>query len=289
MSASGPPPGALASDSRAAIGRGSAPGEPGLVMSVFTLPSFEFVFKVIKDTFPSSKATTRDEIRGKYRQVLLHDRVGRLVDYQVFEHVRFPRKRFSKSILEELLAAAANTVELIGDDVVIHHMYVGRRVTPLDIFLPGTSADHAKAAVLDWGQTLKDLAAADIFTGDILLKNFGVTRHGRVVFYDYDEVSRVSTRNFRPLPQPRNEFEELSAEPWYPVADEDVFPEELNFFLGFSGAPARSSSSRRTPTDSSCDRPNENGAPPSSSAAPAERRQPYTSTATGAPACRSAL
>ncbi|MCP4201309.1 MAG: bifunctional isocitrate dehydrogenase kinase/phosphatase [bacterium] len=213
-----------------------APGQPGLVMSVFTLPSFEFVFKVIKDVFPSSKSTTRDEIRGKYRQVLLHDRVGRLVDYQVFEHVKFSKRRFSKELLDELLEVAGRTVVLDGDEVVIQHMYVGRRVTPLDVFLLSASPEEAEAAVLDWGQTLKDLAAADIFTGDILLKNFGLTRHGRVVFYDYDEVSHVSTRNFRRLPKPRNEFEEMASEPWFSVAEEDVFPEELNSFLGFSGA-----------------------------------------------------
>ncbi len=212
-----------------------APGQPGLVMSVFTLPSFEFVFKVIKDVFPSSKSTTRDEIRGKYRQVQLHDRVGRLVDYQVFEHVKFSKRRFSKELLDELLEVAGRTVVLDGDDVVIQHMYVGRRVTPLDVFLLSASPEEAEAAVLDWGQTLKDLAAADIFTGDILLKNFGLTRHGRVVFYDYDEVSHVSTRNFRRLPKPRNEFEEMASEPWFSVAEEDVFPEELNSFLGFSG------------------------------------------------------
>lgn len=212
-----------------------APGEPGLVMAVFTLPSFEFVFKVIKDVFPASKSTTRDEIRSRYRQVLLHDRVGRLVDYQVFEHVAFSRKRFEPELLEELLEVAGETVKLDGDEVVIGHMYVGRRVTPLDIFLPAASPQDAEAAVLDWGQTLKDLAAADIFTGDILLKNFGLTRHGRVVFYDYDEVSRVSTRNFRRFPKARNEFEEMAPEPWFSVAKEDVFPEELKSFLGFSG------------------------------------------------------
>lgn len=212
-----------------------APGEPGLVMAVFTLPSFEFVFKVIKDVFPRSKSTTRDQIRSRYRQVLLHDRVGRLVDYQVFEHVAFPRSQFSGPLLEELLRVASETVIAEGDRVVIRHMYVGRRVTPLDVFLPDAPREAAEAAILDWGQTLKDLAAADIFTGDILLKNFGLTRHGRVVFYDYDEVCRVSTRNFRRFPEPRNEFEEMASEPWFSVAQNDVFPEELNSFLGFSG------------------------------------------------------
>ncbi|MDH3745455.1 MAG: bifunctional isocitrate dehydrogenase kinase/phosphatase [Acidobacteriota bacterium] len=212
-----------------------APGKPGLVMSVFTLPSFEFVFKVIKDIFPPSKSTTREEIRAKYRQVLLHDRVGRLVDYQVFENVKFPRQRFGEELLHELLDVAGKAVVLDGNDVVIHHMYVGRRVTPLDVFLPTAGAEEAEAAILDWGQTLKDLAAANIFAGDILLKNFGLTRHRRVVFYDYDEVSLISTRNFRRFPKPRNEFDEMASEPWFSVAKEDVFPEEFNSFLGFGG------------------------------------------------------
>ncbi|HKH46164.1 MAG TPA: bifunctional isocitrate dehydrogenase kinase/phosphatase [Thermoanaerobaculia bacterium] len=212
-----------------------APGKRGLVMEVFTLPSFEFVFKVIRDRFPPQKATTRDKIMEKYRQVLQHDRVGRLVDFQEFEHLTFPRSRFDPTLLDELLRVAGSTVVVQGDDVIVRHLYVQRRVTPLDIYLRKEPAEAAEAAVLDWGLCLKDLAAADIFPGDILLKNFGVTRHGRVVFYDYDEFSPLVDCTFRRVPAARNEQDEMSAEPWYSVAERDVFPEELQRFLGFDG------------------------------------------------------
>ena len=209
-----------------------APGQPGLVMSVFTLPSFPFVFKVIKDFFPPSKRVTREEVIQKYREVMRHDRVGRLVDFQEFEHLTFRRERFSDELLEELLEVASQTVSLAGEDVVIRHLYIGRRVTPLDIYVDQASASEARAAVADWGQTLKDLAAGNVFAGDMLLKNFGVTRHNRVVFYDYDELCALSTCRFRKMPPPRDDFEAMSPEPWFSVADEDVFPEEMRSFLG---------------------------------------------------------
>ena len=212
-----------------------APGQRGLVMSVFTLPSFPYVFKVIKDFFPPSKRTTRDEIIARYREVLRHDRVGRLVDYQEFEHLKFPRGRFCEEILEELLSVASNTVSIQGDDVVIRHVFVGRRVTPLDVLLESADRDRAEAAVIDWGFCLKDLAAANFFAGDMLLKNFGVTRHGRVVFYDYDELCPLADCRFRTFPQARDYDDELASEPWFSVADEDVFPEELRTFLGLTG------------------------------------------------------
>jgi isocitrate dehydrogenase kinase/phosphatase len=212
-----------------------APGKRGLVMEVFTLPSYEFVFKVIRDRFPPQKATTREKVMAKYRQVLQHDRVGRLVDFQEFEHLTFPRARFDPALLDELLRVAAATVSVEGNDVIVRHLYVQRRVTPLDIYVREASPGEAEAAVLDWGRCLKELAAANIFPGDILLKNFGVTRHGRVVFYDYDEFAPLVDCNFRRIPPPRNDQEEMSAEPWYSVAERDVFPEELQRFLGFDG------------------------------------------------------
>jgi isocitrate dehydrogenase kinase/phosphatase len=212
-----------------------APGKRGLVMEVFTLPSYEFVFKVIRDRFPPQKAATRETVMAKFRQVLQHDRVGRLVDFQEFEHLTFPRARFEPALLDQLLRLSGATVSVAGDHVIVRHLYVQRRVTPLDIFLRQASATAAEAAVLDWGRCLEDLAAADIFPGDILLKNFGVTRHGRVVFYDYDEFSPLADRTFRRVPPPRNEQDEMAAEPWYSVADRDVFPEELKSFLGFDG------------------------------------------------------
>ncbi len=212
-----------------------APGQPGLVMSVFTLPSFPFVFKVIKDFFPPSKHVTREEVIQKYRQVMLHDRVGRLVDFQEFEHLTFPQERFSNTLLEELLEVASQTVSLSGEDVVIRHLYIGRRVTPLDIFVREASDEESRAAVIDWGHSLKDLAAANVFAGDMLLKNFGVTRHSRVVFYDYDEICALADCRFRKIPPPRNDFEAMAPEPWFSVADEDVFPEEMRSFLGLRG------------------------------------------------------
>ncbi|MDX1500925.1 MAG: bifunctional isocitrate dehydrogenase kinase/phosphatase, partial [Thermoanaerobaculia bacterium] len=210
-----------------------APGVPGQVMEVFTLPSYDFVFKIIKDFFPPSKRTTRHEVRQRYREVLRHDRVGRLVDFQEFEHVRFPRERFDPGLLARLLASSGRAVSIEGDGVVIRRMYVGRRVRPLDLYLAehaGTPA--AGAAVVEWGRAIEELAAANIFAGDMLLKNFGVTRHGRVVFYDYDELCAVSSCHFREIPPPRTPEEEMAAQPWFSVREGDVFPEELRTFGG---------------------------------------------------------
>lgn len=210
-------------------------GQRGLVMAVFDLPSYPFVFKLIKDRFPPQKTATREKVRDKYREVLQHDRVGRLVDFQEYEHLKVPRARFDPGLLEELLRDAAKNVEVQGDAVVIRHVYVERRVTPLDVYLRESDAGVAEAAVLDWGRCIKDLAAANIFPGDVLLKNFGVTRHGRVVFYDYDEVGRLTDYHFRPYPQARHEFEEIASEAWFAVGEGDVFPEELGRFVGLEG------------------------------------------------------
>ena len=212
-----------------------APGKRGLVMEVFTLPSFEYVFKVIRDRFPPQKRTTREKVMATYRQVLQHDRVGRLIDVQEFEHLTFPRSRFDPALLDELLRVAAATTTVRGDDVIVHHLYVQRRVTPLDLHLRQATAEDAEAAVLDWGRCLKELGAANIFPGDVLLKNFGVTRHGRVVFYDYDEFSPLVDCRFRSKPPARHDEDEMAAEPWYTVEENDVFPEELASFLGFEG------------------------------------------------------
>lgn len=212
-----------------------APGQPGQVMAVFTLPSYEFVFKIIKDVFPPTKHTNRREILARYREVQRHDRVGRLVDFQEFEHLSFPAARFSPELLEQLLRVAGKTVWLRGSEVVIDHVYVGRRVVPLDLFVRDAPAAEVAAAVVDWGQALRDLAAANIFIGDILPKNFGVTRHGRVVAYDYDELRPLVACNFRRFPQARNDFDALSDQPWFGVAADDVFPEELHSFLGLRG------------------------------------------------------
>lgn len=212
-----------------------APGQQGLVMEVFTLPSYEFVFKVIRDSFPPQKNTTRERVMGKYRKVEIHDRVGRLVGFQEFEYLKFPKERFDPRLLEELLATAPRTVSASPAGVTLRHCYVERRIQPLDLYLQEREEERAEAVALDWGRCLKDLAAANIFPGDVLLKNFGVTRHDRVLSYDYDELCALTDIVFREIPPPRDEQEEMAAEPWFTVGENDVFPAELLTFLGLQG------------------------------------------------------
>jgi isocitrate dehydrogenase kinase/phosphatase len=211
-----------------------APGARGMVMLVFTMPSFDAVFKIIRDRFAPPKTTTREEVMEKYRLVFRHDRAGRLVDAQEFEHLRFDRSRFSDALLAELAAEAAGTVAVTADSVVVRHVYTERKMTPLDLYLRSTSAEAARAAIFDYGQALRDLASTNIFPGDLLLKNFGVTRHGRLIFYDYDELSLLSDCRFRALPPPPDDEAETAAEPWYYVGPHDIFPEEFLPFLGLS-------------------------------------------------------
>jgi isocitrate dehydrogenase kinase/phosphatase len=211
-----------------------APGTRGMVMIVFTMPGYDDVFKVIRDTFLPPKRATRRSVMGKYRLVFQHDRAGRLMDVQDFQHLAFQRSKFSDAVLDELLSEAAGTVRLEGDSVIISHVYVERRVVPLDIYVREAAGPAAADAVIDFGQAIKDLASTNIFPGDLLPKNFGVTRHGRVVFYDYDELSTLTEISFRELPTPRDETEALAADPWFPVGDRDVFPEEHQSFLGLA-------------------------------------------------------
>ncbi len=212
-----------------------APGEPGMVMLVFDLPGFHVVFKVIKDHFDYPKTTTREQVMQKYRLVFKHDRVGRLVDAQEFEHVKFRKERFRPDLLAALQQHAAHTVEIDADWVIIHHLYTERKVTPLNLYLKTARGYYREEAVLDYGNAIKDLAAANIFPGDIFLKNFGVTRNRRVVFYDYDELALVTECNFRTIPPPRSPEDELAPEPWFSVAENDVFPEEFATFLELQG------------------------------------------------------
>jgi isocitrate dehydrogenase kinase/phosphatase len=211
-----------------------ARGERGMVMVVFTLPTYDVVFKIIKDRFDYPKTTTRQEVRDRYYLVFQHDRGGRLVDAQEFEHLRFAKDRFSPALLEELLREAANTVSVEGDEVVIAHLYTERRLIPLNLYVREVDRERAVHAVIDYGQTIKDLAYTNIFPGDILLKNFGVTRHGRIVFYDYDELCLLTDCTFRKMPEPRDDDEDeyMASEPWFSVSENDVFPEELKTFLG---------------------------------------------------------
>jgi isocitrate dehydrogenase kinase/phosphatase len=212
-----------------------APGEPGMVMVVFTLPSYDIVFKVIRDSFVPPKSVTRRQVLERYQIVFKHDRAGRLVDAQAWEHLAFPRERFSPTLLAELQASAASSVLVDDDRVVIRHLYTERRVTPLNLYLRDADARAAREAVLDHGRTIRDLAATNIFPGDLLLKNFGVTRHGRVIFYDYDELCFLTDLAFREMPAARDLDDEMAAEPWFTVRPGDVFPEEFITFLGLWG------------------------------------------------------
>jgi len=211
----------------------TAPGTAGLVMVTFTLPGFDIIFKIIRDRFAAPKSTTPERVRSKYQLVFRHDRAGRLVDAQEFEHVEFDSCRFAPELLAELLASAGNTVRVEGDRVVITHLYTERLLVPLDLYLRERPRAAAMEAVHDYGQALRDLAATNIFPGDILLKNFGVTRHGRVVFYDYDELALLVDCNFRELPEPCGIEEEAQAEPWFYVGENDLFPAEFLTFIGF--------------------------------------------------------
>jgi len=210
-----------------------APGEKGLVMVCFTLPSFDVVFKLIRDKFPYQKNIQREDVLQKYDLVFKHDRAGRLVDAQEFKMVKFPKARFAPELLQELLTETSNTVHDEGDGLVIDHLYIERRMTPLNLYVRTATRDQAEKAVLDYGQAIRDLAVTNIFPGDLLLKNFGVTRHGRVIFYDYDELCLVTDCRFREIPESRYDEDEMRAETWYYVGDNDVFPETFINFLGF--------------------------------------------------------
>ncbi len=208
-----------------------APGIKGMVMLVFDLPSFPYVFKVIKDAFPAQKEITREQVMGKYLLVKQHDRVGRMADTLEYSNVAFPVARFDDELLAELREQCASLVEEVGESFVIHHVYIERRMVPLNIYLQDATPLQVEAAVVEYGNAIKDLVRANIFPGDMLWKNFGVTRHGKVVFYDYDEIEYLTDCRFRKVPEPRNEEEEMSAEVWYAVGPKDVFPETFEPFL----------------------------------------------------------
>ena len=207
-----------------------APGIKGMVMSVFTLPSYPYVFKIIKDKFSPSKNVTKKDVKDKYRLVKLHDRVGRMADTMEYSEVAFPKDRFSDELLEELTTVAPSLIRYEDDLVVIQHMYIERKMVPLNLYLAKANEEELDDAMFGYGKAIKQLIAADIFPGDMLLKNFGVTRHGRVVFYDYDEITYMNEVNFRVKPEPKTEEQIYASEPWYSVSPGDVFPEELATF-----------------------------------------------------------
>jgi isocitrate dehydrogenase kinase/phosphatase len=212
-----------------------APGIKGMVMLVFTLPSFPYVFKLIRDRFAPPKDIDRQTVKDKYLMVKLHDRVGRMADTLEYSLVALPLARFDRALLEELKRECGSIVEIDGDELVLGHVYIERRMQPLNLHVEELRRDgdpeRLRAALRDYGNAIKELAGAGIFPGDMLLKNFGVTRHERIVFYDYDEIQPMEDVSFRRIPPPRSYDEELSAEPYWSVGPTDVFPEQFDRFL----------------------------------------------------------
>ena len=209
----------------------SAPGVKGMVMTVFTMPSFPYVFKVINDYFRPPKEVDRETVKRKYQIVKMHDRVGRMADTLEYSHAAFPLARISAELMEELRDKCGKSLEIEGEQVIIRHLYIERRLDPLNLYFQHATPEQKENAVIGFGNAIKEMAAANIFAGDLLYKNFGVTRHGRVIFYDYDEIEFMTKMNFRHIPEPRTPEDEMAAEPWYSVAPNDVFPEEFASFL----------------------------------------------------------
>lgn len=213
-----------------------APGAPGLVMLVFTLPSYDVVFKIIRDSFGYPKNVSHEDVREKYQFVFKHDRAGRLIDTQEFRQIELPLRKFNDVLLAELLDSTASSVRIDDDQLVIDHLYIERRITPLNLYIDEMDRPMVERAVLDYGHAIKDLALTNIFPGDLLLKNFGVTRHGRVIFYDYDELCLVTDCNFRDVPEPSFDEDEMRPDSWFYVADNDIFPAEFIKFLSMDKA-----------------------------------------------------
>lgn len=213
-----------------------AAGTRGMVMLVFTLPSYPYVFKVIRDWFQPPKEGDASKVRAAYLLVKNHDRVGRMADTLEYQHVAFPIARFSPELLAELERLAPSAVERDGDQIVIKHLWVERRMVPLDLYLKGATDEEAEAALKEYGQAIRELATANIFPGDLLLKNFGVTRYGKVVFYDYDEIGYLTDYNFRRLPE-ADDDEDTRGGDWFSVDERDVFPEQFPTFLLPPGKP----------------------------------------------------
>ena len=209
-----------------------APGKHGMVMIAFNMPSDDLIYKLIRDRFDTPKQTTAKQVMEKYDYVFKHDRAGRLVDVQTFENLELEECCFTPELLAEIQSEALRAATVQAGCVILHHAYVERRVTPLDLFLSQADTDATEAAIIEYGRAIKDLARINVFPGDMLIKNFGVTRLGRVVFYDYDELCPLLDCNFRKLPQARHYEDELNAEPWFMVGQNDVFPEEFTAFLG---------------------------------------------------------
>ena len=222
-----------------------APGLEGAVMIVFTLPNFDFVFKVIKDRpcflrsrHDTQKVITQEQVRSQYNFVSHRDRAGRMVDTQEFENLRFKKRRFSDALVAEFRQAAKRDVYMTDDYVIIRHVYVQKKVLPLPIYFRNEKNPEAIRHILvDFGYFLKDLAASGVFPCDLFNTwNYGVTQWGRVVLYDYDDVLPIERITFREKPLPRNESEETGPEEeWICATEQEFFMDEIERYSGIPG------------------------------------------------------
>jgi isocitrate dehydrogenase kinase/phosphatase len=208
-----------------------AEGIKGMVMEVFTLPSFNIVFKLIKDYFDPPKTMTRLEVKAKYKLVSLHDRVGRMADTHEFEGFRLPLDRVSPQLIAELKNTVNSLITITKDELIIDHLYTERRMIPLNLYLETCSYEDARIAVEEYGEAIIQLAKANIFPGDMMTKNFGVTRQKRVIFYDYDEIEFLTDMNFRWKPKPETYEQIYASSPWYEIGPQDVFPEDFRKYM----------------------------------------------------------
>ena len=219
-----------------------APGMEGAVMIVFTLPNYDYVFKIMKDrpcflrsNRRTDKVIDKSEVRFRYRFVCSRDRVGRLVDTQEFENVRFRTKRYTKELLDEFKVAARELVSVHEDYVIIKHLYLQRKVKPLPLyFFEEENAQALRQVVIDFGYFIKDLAATGLFPADLFNTwNYGVTAGKRVVLYDYDDVIPLESARIGHKPDPKNESEETSPEEeWIVAQSTDFFLDEIDTYVG---------------------------------------------------------
>ena len=189
------------------------------------------MFKIIRDHFEPPKEADRQEVKEKYLLVKYHDRVGRLADTLEYSHVPFPLDRVDEELIEELHRQAASSIEITGNELVVKHLYIERRMIPLNEYLNEMPEKECHHAIDEYGKAIRDLAGANIFPGDMMLKNFGVTGGNRVVFYDYDEICYMTDCNFRRIPTGLAVEDEMMALPSYSVESGDVFPEEFASFF----------------------------------------------------------
>ena len=223
-----------------------APGKEGAVMLVFTLPSYNHVFKVIKDkpcfvrsSHMTDKTITKAQVMERYDFVCKRDRVGRLVDTQEFENLKFRIKRFSDELLNDCKKIANDAILINNDYVVINHLYLQRKVIPLPIYFHKESnINLIRQVIIDFGFFIKDLAATGLFPADLFNTwNYGVSEGNRVVLYDYDDIIPLENSNFKLKPVPKNDYEENSLEEDWIIADQnDFFLDEVDRYIGIPEA-----------------------------------------------------